>query len=106
MKHTKKSNKKTIFQEFGSSPKALANTTPTSRSKTGVRGVYLTGGNPKKGRFYFQARVTVPGTHKEIVVYNGRDFKKACAARKKAEQIYYQPVIDEAKKMGYLKGGK
>ena len=106
MKHTKKPNKKTIFQEFGSSPKALASTTPTSRSKTGVRGVYLTGGNPKKGRFYFQARVTVPGTHKEIVVYNGRDFKKACAARKKAEQIYYQPVIEEAKKMGYLKGEK
>lgn len=48
--------KKNIFKTFGSSPKALANTTPTSRSKTGVRGVYLTGGNPKKGRFYF------PGT--------------------------------------------
>lgn len=99
MKSKKESKKKGILQAFKSSPNAMANTKATSRSKTGVKGVYLTG--PQRGKPCYQARITIPGEHREKVVYNGHDFKKACKARKQAERIYYEPIIKEARKQGF-----
>jgi len=88
----------TTFKKYGTSPKLLANDTPSSRSKTGVKGVYITGGDPKHGKIVYQARISV--NHREVLLYAGKDLRAAIAARKKGEEIYYKPIIDEAKKDG------
>ena len=57
----------------------------TSRSKTGVPGVYLSGGR-KVGDTY-QARISVD--KKEIYLGASRDLAKVVALRKEAEAKYY-----------------
>lgn len=57
----------------------------TSRSKTGVPGVYLSGG--RKDSMVYQARISVD--KKEIYLGASRDFEKVVALRKEAEAKYY-----------------
>lgn len=80
-------------------PKALASRKPTSRSTTGFRGVYITGGyNQYKGRYY-QARITVHenGKAREKVVYCGTNLREAIIARLRAEEEYYEKALETTK---------
>lgn len=91
----KRTDKKGYTQAFKIVLGKLICDKPTSRSKTGVRGVYRTGAPG-----YYQARITIGG--KEEILYCGKNFNKACKIRKEAEQKYYTPIINEAIKNGYL----
>ena len=80
---------------MGTNLGALINQEPTSRSSTGVKGVYRMPGG------FFEARVTVE--HKERILYRGTDFGLACRAREMGVEEYYKPIIEKAKEAGKLK---
>ena len=80
---------------MGTNLGALVNQEPTSRSSTGVKGVYRMPGG------VFEARVTVE--HKERILYRGADFALACRAREMGVEEYYRPIIEKAKEIGKLK---
>lgn len=82
---------------MGTNLGALVNQEPTSRSSTGVKGVYRMPGG------VFEARVTVE--HKERILYRGTDFALACRAREMGVEEYYRPIIEKAKEIGKLKKG-
>ena len=71
----------------------IADSTPTSRSSTGVKGVYKIWYRNK-----YQARIQVNG--KEIILITTYDFDEACEVRKEAEEKYYQSIVDKAKENG------
>lgn len=95
----KPTKKQGIRKAFNGNIRYKANDQPTSRSKTGVKGVYRTGGGGKY-RDYYQARITVDG--KEKLLYSGKSMVDAIIARKAAEEKYYAPLIKEAIEKGYL----
>lgn len=81
-------------------PGALASHTPTSRSTTGFRGVYRTGGQGQyKGRYY-QARITIHenGVAQEKLLYCGPNLREAIIARLRAEEDYYDKILEEINK--------
>ena len=83
-------------------PGALASRKPTSRSTTGFRGVYRTGGQGQyKGRYY-QARITVHenGVAREKLLYCGPNLREAIIARLRAEEEHYDKVLEHFSKEG------
>ena len=58
---------------------------PTPRSKTGIPGVYRTGG--RNGKVVYQARLVIDGKERYLGAF--KTIKEAAAVRKKAEQHYY-----------------
>ena len=60
-------------------------TKPTSRSRSGHLGVYITGG--RNGEIVYQARISYEG--KEIYLGCTRDLQKAIKMRRDAENRFY-----------------
>lgn len=90
-----KNDPRTYGHFMGTNLRALLNQEPTSRSSTGVKGVYRMPGG------LFEARVTV--NHKELILYRGKDFGLACIAREVGVEEYYKPIIEKAKEQGKIK---
>lgn len=85
--------RKKTFKKYGTYLGQIAESEPTIRTKTGIRGVYKTGG---PGRY--QARITV--NKKEIYLGSSTSLDDAIAMRKNAEKEYYEPIIKDAIKAG------
>lgn len=75
----------------GTTISKLTKDTPTKSSKTGVRGVYWS----KREKKYI-AKIGVQ--NKSITIGRFDTLEEAAAARKAAEQKYYEPIIEEYKK--------
>ena len=84
---------KNLFKKYGAYLGQIAETEPTTRTKTGVRGVYKTGAPG-----CYQARITV--NKKEIYLGSSTSLEDTIAMRKAAEKEYYEPIINDAIKAG------
>lgn len=84
---------------MGTNLGALVNQEPTSRSSTGVKGVYKIPHTK-----LYEARVTVD--HKELILYRGTSFALACRAREMGIEEYYKPIIEKAKEAGKIRKDK
>jgi len=76
-------------RKYGTALGTIADSKPTSRSSTGVRGVYKVW-----YKDLYQARIQING--KEIILITTPDFEEAVNVRKEAEETYYKPIVDRA----------
>lgn len=82
-------NRANILERYnGTSISMIRKETPTKASTTGVRGVYWA-----KDKGCYIARIMIKG--KEIRLGQFKTLQEAAKARKRAEEEYYKPVIDE-----------